>query len=81
MNQLYLILLLFLTLKLSAQERRMKFYGKVTNDSIVLENVHVINKTTNKGTVSNYLGEFKLLVKENDILQFSNIQYLTKKKQ
>ena len=78
MNQLNLVILLFLTLHLSAQSEKVIIHGIIMNDSIALENVHIINKTTNKGTLSNYIGEFKISAKENDTLGFSNIQYQTK---
>ena len=78
MNQLNLIIILFITIHLSSQSDQIIIHGKITNDSIVLENVHVVNKTKNKGTISNNLGEFKIRVKVNDVIQFSNIQYFTK---
>ena len=40
-----------------------------------VENIHVINKTSNKFTTTNKIGGFKLQVKLNDILVFSSIQY------
>ena len=75
MNKLYLIILLFFTIHMSAQEERILISGLVKYDSLTIDNVHVINKTTNKGTVSNDKGEFKIWVRENDTIQFSNIQY------
>ena len=77
MKKLYFIFFIFF-LNLSAQEDRQIIHGFITNDTILLEDVHIINKTTNKGTLSNSLGEFKIFVKENDTLSFSNIQYKTK---
>ncbi|NOY48103.1 MAG: hypothetical protein GXO84_07915 [Chlorobi bacterium] len=43
-----------------------------------VENIHVINKTSNKFTTTNKIGGFKLLVKLNDTLVFSSIQYKLK---
>ncbi|QDO92710.1 hypothetical protein FNB79_01510 [Formosa sediminum] len=40
-----------------------------------LENIHVINKTSEKYTITNKTGEFTIPVKLNDTLQFSSIQY------
>ncbi len=77
MKKIYLIIFFFTSI-LSAQNDRVKMYGVITNDSIFIENVHIINKTTNKGTLSNQSGEFKITVKENDTIRFSNIQYQTK---
>ena len=78
MNKLYLIILLFFTLHITAQQERILVFGVVINDSLTIDNVHVINKSTNKGTVCNDKGEFKIWVKENDTLQFSNIQFRTR---
>ena len=78
MNKKYLILLLLVTVKLNAQEVRKAISGKVQNGSNFIENVHVINKTSNRGTISNKNGTFRITVRENDTIQFSDIQYKTK---
>ncbi|MCF6222295.1 MAG: carboxypeptidase-like regulatory domain-containing protein [Flavobacteriaceae bacterium] len=78
MNPLYSILLLFLTLNISAQKRQVILHGIISNDSIPLENINVFNKTTQKGTVTNQNGVFKIIVKLNDTLSFSNMQHKTK---
>ena len=78
MNRLYLILVFLISLNLSAQDNRTAILGKVLNQSNPVENVHIINKTSNKGTISNKNGAFKITVKENDTLQFSDIQFKTK---
>jgi len=79
MNRHYLILLVFLSLKLSAQEDSLVLKGIIFNDSLAIDNVHVVNKSSNKGTVSNRAGKFQISIKENDVLQFSNIQYQTRR--
>ena len=78
MKKLYFILIIFATIKLNAQEVRKAISGKVQFNSVGIENVHVINKTSNRGTISNKNGAFKITVKENDTLQFSDIQFKTK---
>ena len=80
MNQLYLFLLLSLLLSIpcTGQENRVLISGEVTNDKIVVENVHVINKNSNKGSVSNKLGQFKISVNDKDTLIISDIQYQNK---
>ncbi|MHA7941870.1 hypothetical protein ACJOV8_002175 [Formosa sp. 3Alg 14/1] len=40
-----------------------------------LENIHVINKTSKTFTITSQTGHFKILVKLNDTLVFSSIQY------
>jgi len=75
MNKLHLIILIFFTIHITAQQERILISGLMINDSLTIDNVHIINKSTNKGTVSNDKGEFNIWVRENDTLQFSNIQY------
>ncbi|MCA0931099.1 carboxypeptidase-like regulatory domain-containing protein [Lutimonas saemankumensis] len=57
------------------QENRQIISGKVLNDTIPLENVHIINKNSRKGTISNRLGHFKISVAVNDTLIISDIQF------
>jgi len=72
-------LLFIITLQLSAQEERVLIHGTIYSDSLTVDNVNIVNKTTFKGTVSDKNGKFQILARENDILQFSNIQYKTKR--
>jgi hypothetical protein len=75
MKQLYLILLLFLSLNIYAQNRSTILSGEVISDSLSVENIHIFNKTSKKGTISNQKGEFEIEVKLNDTLLFSGIQF------
>ena len=77
MKKLFLFAFLF-TLKVFAQERTVILSGKITSDSLTVENVHIINRTSQRGTLSNALGAFKIYVKEKDTLIFSDIQYVYK---
>lgn len=43
-----------------------------------VENIHVINKTAQKFTITNTLGGFKIPVRLNDTLSFSSVQYQPK---
>ena len=58
-----------------SQEDRTLISGTVRSDTILVENAHVINKTSNKGSITNQLGQFKISVKEGDTLIVSDIQY------
>ncbi len=78
MNRLYLILIFLFVVKIQAQDDRYQIKGIITSDSVSVENIHIINKTSKKGTVSNQFGEFKIPVKANDTLVFSGIQFYTK---
>jgi len=79
MNRLYLLLLFSISLQLTAQKKPVLIKGIITSDSIFVENVHVINKTSHQGTVSNTKGAFEIAVSLNDTLLFSGIQFYTKK--
>ncbi len=79
MMKYFIILLLFAIIKLNAQEVRKAINGKVQFNSIGIENVHVVNQTSRRGTISNENGDFKIRVKENDTLKFTDIQFKTKK--
>lgn len=79
MKQLYLIILLFSSISLSAQEERVVIDGLITSDSLTIENIHIINLNSKKGTVSNALGKFQIPVKLNDLIYFSGLQFSDKK--
>jgi len=55
----------------------MKLVGKV-NNSVDVEGVHVFNKTYHKYTITNNKGEFSILVRVNDTIVFSGIQFQLK---
>jgi len=79
MREIYIFLSFLFTISLSAQQERKQITGKITSDSISVENVHIINVTSRKGTISDENGIFYLFVKERDTLVFSDIQFTTKK--
>jgi len=56
---------------------QMKLVGKV-NNSVDVEGVHVFNKTYHKYTITNNKGEFSILVRVNDTIVFSGIQFQLK---
>ncbi len=66
------------SIQIYSQKERTLISGEVKNDSAVVENVHIINLSSNRGSLSNQNGKFKISVKENDTLRFSDIQFLTK---
>ena len=75
MNRHYLILLVFLSLKLSAQDDRIILNGIIFSDSLAIDNVHIINKSSIEGTISDQNGAFTIPVQLNDTLMFSGLQY------
>ena len=75
-----LLLLIFVHYNSSSQEKRTQLKGIVyTTASIPIENTHIVNLTTNQGTISSKKGVFTLFVKGGDWIQISNIQFRTKK--
>jgi len=60
---------------------RKPFFGQIVNlfNRQPIENTHVINLTTTKGTISNYRGEFRIEVAVGDTLYFSEIGFHGKK--
>ncbi|PHR68856.1 MAG: hypothetical protein COA67_11930 [Lutibacter sp.] len=61
-----------------SQDQRTTINGKITFIDTPISNVHIHNITTNYGETSNDIGEFKILVKKNDTLKISHLEYQTK---
>jgi carboxypeptidase-like protein len=78
MKRLYLLALFLFSIQLYSQELRVKITGKIKSDSTFVENVHIYNKTTNRGTISDAKGVFQIFVKSSDTLFFSNILFAKK---
>lgn len=68
------LLLFFLAISQFAISQTIDLYGKVKS-KLNVENIHVINKTAQKFTITNTLGEFKISAKLNDTLIFTSIQH------
>ena len=74
-------ILTFITLAFSfmcfSQEQSQTVKGKVQSETseAILQNVHVLNLTKVKGTITNKEGEFEINAKLNDTLYFSYIGY------
>jgi len=69
----YIIAFIFLGSFYSARSQTAEILGKVESSNN-LENIHVINKTSQKFTITNTRGEFKISAKINDTLVVSSIQ-------
>ena len=74
-------ILIFISLLFSficqSQEQQQIVKGKVQSETskAILQNVHVLNLTKVKGTITNNEGEFEINAKLNDTLYFSYIGY------
>lgn len=75
MKALSFWMIICLPFAIFSQEDRTLISGTVRSDTILVENAHVINKTSNKGSITNQMGQFKISVKEGDTLIVSDIQY------
>lgn len=71
----YLILLLICTFSLTAQETRTLISGTVTSKEKDMKNIHIVNKTTLKGTITSANGKFSIYAKNMDTLIFLGIQF------
>lgn len=81
MKRLTLILFCFIVANAFAQEKRIAIEGKILSeeiDEIELEDIHIFNKNSRRGTISHANGDFEIDVKENDTLIFTGIQFYTR---
>ncbi len=63
-----------------SQENRVEINGIVINPSSKgIQNSHVLNLSTRKGTISNKDGSFTIKAKKGDWIQITNIQFKAKK--
>lgn len=69
------VLYLILPYCLSAQNNRVNILGSVLSDTLSVENIHVLNLSTNIGVVTNSKGQFEIEVQISDTLFFSGIQF------
>jgi len=76
LKSLFLLLFFAVGSSLSAQEPVL-VAGIVQSDSVKLADIHILNLSTRKGTISNQVGEFGITVSPNDTLIFSGIQFHT----
>jgi len=56
---------------------RVEVYGILFSNSNDVEAVTVFNTSSNKGTITNEIGEFKLKVALNDVIEISALQFQT----
>ncbi len=71
-NSILSVFFLFFVSVISAQRHTIK--GKITN-SVDVEGIHIINKTSRFNTVSNNFGDFEIEASINDTIMFSSIHF------
>lgn len=71
-----LISVLFLSININAQVlNRIEVKGRIIVDINDIEGVTVYNTSSNKGTITNTKGEFKIRVRLNDVIEISALQF------
>ena len=77
MKKFFLIIILLISSLAYSQDQTGVVKGRVQSETSesILQNVHVLNLTKVKGTITNSSGEFEIKAKVNDTLYFSYIGY------
>ena len=68
------IMILFNTIAYS-QESKITVNGTIKSDGADLESIHIVNKNTKIGTITNAEGNFTIEVKEKDTLIVTGVQF------
>ena len=72
---LFIILLFTITSAMSQNFDRVEVKGRILVDANDVEGVTVYNTSSNKGTITDENGEFKITVAINDFIEFSALQF------
>jgi len=77
MKKFFLIIILLISSFAYSQEQADIVKGRVQSETSesILQNVHVLNLTKVKGTITNSSGEFEIQAKVNDTLYFSYLGF------
>jgi len=75
MNRLNLVIALLFCLRIHAQDKNVLIHGTVNSNGRPVENIHIINLSARKGSLSDKNGMFQITARLNDTLMFSGIQY------
>ncbi|PQB07152.1 hypothetical protein BST83_08320 [Polaribacter filamentus] len=68
-----LLILLFFTIIGYSQKNRTIINGKILFDNASISDVHILNKNSNQGTITNDTGWFEIPVYIGDSLQFTHV--------
>ncbi len=78
-HALLFFLLICTTANLYSQSvTRVEVYGQVRSSTDEIEAITVFNKSTNKGTITDFNGKFTIGVALNDVVEISALQFQTK---
>ena len=62
-----------------SQDQLSNIKGVITHFETPVQDIHILNITSNRGAISDVNGRFEILVKVNDILFISHLEYTSKK--
>ena len=71
----FLLFIIIATPSLIAQESRTLITGNIKSEGAELENIHILNKNSKKGSITDSKGNFTLAVKEKDTIIITGIQF------
>lgn len=74
-NILLFFVVASIALNTNAQDKLTKLKGFVKYDSLYLQDINILNKTSNFGASSNAIGAFILYAKKEDSILFSSVVY------
>tara|TARA_B100000787_G_scaffold170313_1_gene166339 strand:+ start:58691 stop:59467 length:777 start_codon:yes stop_codon:yes gene_type:complete len=60
-----------------AQEKNFFLHGMLRDSINIIKDVHVVNLNIDKGTFSNDYGQYRIIARLGDTLEFTSIQYKT----
>ncbi|MEZ4786529.1 MAG: hypothetical protein R2790_01260 [Flavobacterium haoranii] len=78
-NNYFILLLFFIQFSFSQEKEREVLVGKVVSDSLEVENITVLNLSSNIGSVSDFDGKFSIKARINDTLVFQGLSFVSKK--
>jgi hypothetical protein len=78
-NLLTTILFFVFILTSYSQDQLSNIKGVITHFETPVQDIHILNITSNRGAISDVNGRFEILVKVNDILFISHLEYTSKK--
>lgn len=70
-----LFFILLLSINSFSQNERVMLFGNIKSEGDELENIHVLNKNSKIGTITNAKGFFSIEVREKDTLIVTGIQF------
>ncbi|MDY7394006.1 carboxypeptidase-like regulatory domain-containing protein [Aureibaculum sp. 2210JD6-5] len=74
-NSVFLFFLIIVSINSYGQDNRTVLYGTIKSEGAELQNIHVLNKSSKKGAITDSKGRFTIEVQEKDTLIVTGIQF------